>query len=134
MDVPKPATPESLRSRADAAERNVWGALFEAVKIDKTVLAHEVIVAMVEKYQFNYLRGPEFFAGLGAAVAQTGGLHRSMDIEAAILGFAGRELGFSYPKIAKLIAQRLHREEPDPGAVKEMLLRHRRLFGAEVKT
>jgi len=128
---PKPAIAPSLRNRADATQRKMWRALFEAVTIDKTLLGRQDIVDMMNSYQT--IGKTDFFEGLGAAVAQLGGLHGSTDIDAAILAFAGRELGYSYSKIARIIDELLDRQDTDSHAVQELLRRHRRLIKAEVK-
>ena len=128
---PRPSMDQELRARANAAEHKMRQALFDAVKIDKTVLSHPVIVDWLRWYQD--LGNVEFFAELGAAVAKPGGLHRSKDIDVAILGFAGREVGYSYAKIANLLAAILDRPDIDPDAVRKALERHGKSFSVEVK-
>jgi hypothetical protein len=139
MDEPRPAIDESrmkpLRFREYAAERKMWRALCDAVKIDKTMLSrtgpHTDIVDMVRSYQD--LGNARFFKRLGAAVAQPSGLHASKEIDAALYALAGHERGYSYPKISKLIARLTGRQEPGADAVRKLLDRHRKLLGVEEK-
>jgi hypothetical protein len=130
-DQPKPEIPEPLRTRAHAAERTMWRALFDAVKIDKRVLADSIVVDVVDAYQN---RGHAvFFRRLGAAVAQQGGLYRSKKIGEALLAMAGRELGYPDVETAKLIDTILHHgnAETDADNVAKLVRRHLKRLEAD---